>query len=229
MFVKGKGNDGKEHWGFNLGSKFNFGLKGDGSVSGNVFGVSWKKGKDGKVDKVSIPFIRLKRGANGKMSVSKVKLSKGFQFRRAETVDKDGKRTLGGMYCSDLSAIGMKRRFDADTGKVETQSVLGLHYAKTKNDKGEAEYVKTHWNFLGSTSVYDRDKQGKYHVVARKGFTSNRVYKLDKETGKRSIRAVKSFGGRSLYEDMEDDDDDDDSGETTDNNNTGGNDGNKKE
>ncbi len=218
LIVKGQGNDGKTHWGVNLGSKLNFGLKADGSVSGNVFGIGWKKGKDGKIDKVSVPFMRFKRGADGKMSVSKVKLAKGLQFRRSEVVDKDGKRTMGKMFCSDLSVIGMKKRFDADTGKVETLSKLGVHYAKTKNDKGEAEYVKTHRNFLGSTSVYDRDKKGNYHVVARKGFTSNRAYKLDKETGKKTLVSVKSFGGRSLYEDneAEDDDDDDDTGTTGD-------------
>ena len=225
MFVKGKGNDGKEHWGFSLGSKFNFGLKGDGSVSGNVFGIGWKKGKDGKTDKVSIPFMRLKRGADGKMHVSKVKLAKGMQFRRSEVVDKDGKRTMGKMFCSDLSVIGLKKRFDADTNKVETLSKLGKHYAKTKNAKGESEYVMTHRNFLGSTSVYDRDKQGNYHVVARKGFTSNRAYKLDKETGERKLVSVKSFGGRSLYEDTEEEDDDDDE----DTGDTGGTEGNNGE
>ena len=218
MLVKGKGNDGKEHWGFSLGSKFNFGLKGDGSVSGNVFGIGWKKGKDGKVDKVSVPFMRFKRGADGKMAVSKVKIAKGMQFRRSEVVDKDGKRTMGKMFCSDLSVIGMKKRFDADTGKVETLSKLGRHFAKKTDENGKSEYVMTHRNILGTTSVYDRDKAGNYHVVARKGFTSNRAYKLDKETGQRKLVGVKSFGGRSLYEDTEDvndDDDDDDTGTDT--------------
>ncbi len=220
MLVKGKGEDGKEHWGFNMGSKLNFGLKADGSVSGNVFGIGWKKDKNGKTDKVSVPFMRLKRGADGKMHISKVKIAKGMQFRRSEVVDKDGKRTMGKMFCSDLSVVGLKKRFDKDTNKVETQSFMGKHYAKKTDENGKSEYVMTHRNFLGTTSVYDRDKKGNYHVVARKGFTSNRAYKLDKETGQRKLVSVKSFGGRSLYEDTEDieDDDDDDTG----------NDGNKE-
>ena len=210
LIVKGKGADGKTHWGVNLGSKVSFGLRKDGTVGANVFGIGYKRGKDGKVDKVSIPFMRLKRGANGKMQVSKVKILKGLQFRRTEVVDKDGKRTMGGMYCSDLSVIGMKKRFDKDTGKVETISKLGKHFAKNE----DGEYVMTHRNILGTTSVYDRDKAGKYHVVARRGFTSNRSYKLDKETGKRTLVSLKSFGGRSLYEDTEaEDDDDEDTGD----------------
>ena len=210
LVVKGKGADGKTHWGVNLGSKVSFGMRKDGTVGCNVFGIGYKRGKDGKVDKVSIPFMRLKRGADGKMQVSKVKIAKGLQFRRTEVVDKDGKRTMGGMYCSDLSVIGMKKRFDKDTGKVQTLSKLGKHYAKN----ADGEYVMTHRNILGTTSVYDRDKAGNYHVVARRGFTSNRSYKLDKETGKRTLTSVKSFGGRSLYEDGDaEEDDDDDTGD----------------
>lgn len=217
IFVKGKGKDGKEHWGVNLGSKFNFGLKEDGSVSGNVFGISWKKGKDGKVDKVSIPFMRLKRGEDGKMHISKIKLSKGMQLRRTESVetDKDGnitKRKLGGLYVSDLSAIGMKRRFDASTGKVETQSMLGTHYRREikENPDGtkSASYVKSYRNFLGTTSVYDRDKQGNYHVTARKGFLSDKTYALDKQTGTKKLLKQRTMKG--LYSADYDEEDDDD-------------------
>lgn len=221
IFVKGKGKDGKEHWGVNLGSKFNFGLKEDGSVSGNVFGISWKKGKDGKVDKVSIPFMRLKRGEDGKMHISKIKLSKGMQLRRTESVetDKDGnitKRKLGGLYVSDLSAIGMKRRFDASTGKVETQSMLGTHYRREIKENADgtrsASYVKSYRNFLGSTSVYDRDKEGKYHVTARKGFLSDKTYKLDKKTGKKKLLKQRSMKG--LYNaEFDDDEEDEDDGD----------------
>ncbi len=218
MFVKGVGKDGKEHWGVNLGSKFNFGLKSDGSVSGNVFGIGWKKGKDGKIDKVSVPFMRFKRGDDGKMHLSKVKISKGMQLRRAEEVTKDANgnvvsRKLGGMYCSDLSAIGMKRRYDASTGKVETQSMLGTHYRREVGADGKAEYVKSHRNFLGTTSVYSRDKAGNYHVTARKGFTSDRTYDLDEDTGQTTLKKASSFGGKKLFERGGDDDDDDDDGD----------------
>ena len=48
MFVKGVDKDGKSRWGLNLGSKFNFGLKKDGSVGCNVFGIaSWKTDAEG--------------------------------------------------------------------------------------------------------------------------------------------------------------------------------------
>ncbi|MBO6207136.1 MAG: hypothetical protein J6N53_04350 [Lachnospiraceae bacterium] len=216
MFVKGTGPDGKSRWGINLGKNFHFGMQADGSVAGNVFGLSWKRGADGKIDKLAVPFVKFKRNADGKLQVARVRLTKGMQLKRTEQVDGNGKRTLGGMYVANCSAIGLKKRFDADTGKVETHSKLGVHYAKNVREDGTAEFVKTHRNFLGTTSVYDRDKAGNYHVVARKGFTSNRAYKLDKETGKRKLVSVKSFGGRSLYEDMEEQDDDDDEEDTGD-------------
>ncbi|MBO7356517.1 MAG: hypothetical protein J6U50_07785 [Lachnospiraceae bacterium] len=217
IFVRGKGKDGKDHWGINLGKRFNFGLKEDGTVSGNVFGIGWKRGKDGKIDKVSVPFMRFKRGEDGKFAVSKIKISQGMQLRRTEHVetDKDGNivsRKMGGMYVSDLSAIGMKRRYDANTGKVETQSMLGTHYRREKNKDGKYEYVKSYRNFLGTTSVYERDNTGEYHVTARKGFLSDRTYSLNKKTGKRKTLKVSSLGGRSLYEANDDDDDDDDDG-----------------
>ena len=230
MFVKGTGPDGKNRWGINLGKNFHFGMQKDGSVAGNVFGLSWKRGADGKIDKLAVPFVKFKRNAEGKLQVARVRVTKGMQLKRTEQVDENGKRTLGGMYVANCSAIGLKKRFDADTGKVETHSKLGVHYAKNVREDGTAEYVMTHRNFLGSTSVYDRDKAGNYHVVARKGFTSNRAYKLDKETGKRKLVSVKSFGGRSLYEDMEEqDDDDDDTNDTGTTDNDTANTGDKKE
>jgi hypothetical protein len=225
VFVKGKDASGKERWGLNLGKHFNFGLKADGSMGGNVFGISWSKNtgkddksskvslfgmggwktnKEGKLDKVSIPFMRLKRGQDGKMHVSKIRLSKGMQIRRTEQITKDasGKeyRKLGGMYVSDLSAIGMKRRFDGDTGKIETHSMLGKHYERRLDANGDVEYVKTHSNFLGRVSYYERDKMGNYHTVAQKGWLTSESYALDKDTGEKVLMSRMLNNGMSLYQ-----------------------------
>ena len=58
-----------------------------------------------KVDKVSLPFVRFKRGDEG-FKVSKVKFAGAVSFKRAETVTtgEDGtvSRQFGDMYCSDI-------------------------------------------------------------------------------------------------------------------------------
>ena len=231
LFVTGKDASGKERWGLNLGKHFNFGLRADGSMGGNVFGLaswskstgkddksskisllgglaSWKNDKSGKLDKISIPFVRLKRAQDGKMHVSKVKFTQGMQIRRTEQVLKDASgnvvgRQLGGMYVSDLSAIGMKRRFDADTGNIETLSSLGTHYRREKKSDGTVEYVKAYSNFLGQQKVYERDNAGNYHTVAQKGWLTSESYALDKSTGEKVLMSRVLNNGMSLYKKTE--------------------------
>ena len=61
--------------------------------------------------------------------------------------------------------------------------------------------------------MYDRDKEGKYHVTARKGFLSDKTYKLDKKTGKKKLlkqRSMKGLYNAEFDDDEEDDDDGDD-------------------
>lgn len=206
--------------GVNLGKYFNFGMRQDGTYKSNILGIGVKYDSEGNVVSKKVGCLKFKQvrnadGSIGKYKLSKVKLSKGLQFRRAETVTLNDKgnivsRNFGGMYCSDCSVIGLKKRFDSQTGKVETISKLGKHYAKNEDGK----YVMTHRNFLGTTSVYDVDKKGNYRVVKRKGFTSDRTYEYDDETGERTLTSVKSFGGRSLYEyNAGEDDEEDDSSE----------------
>lgn len=219
-------------FGMNLGKYFQFGMRQDGTYKSNILGIGVKRDSEGRNVGVRVGFLRFKQvrnedGSVGKYKLSKIKISKGFKFRRAETVTVNDKgnvvtRKFGGMYCSDCSVIGLQKRFDAETNKVETISKLGKHYAKNADGK----YIMTHRNFLISTSVYDIDKKGKYHVVKRKGFTSDRTYELDEETGERKVTSVKSFFGRSLYEydageDDEDDDGDDASNDATPNQNNG--------
>ncbi len=227
IFTVGTDSKGKSRIGVNFGKYFQFGMQKDGSYKTNIFGISTAYGvngkitnweafgvkarydQEGKLDKVKVPFLRFKattdENGNRVMKLSKVKIAKGYACKRAETVTKDENgnvlsRKLGSMYCSDCSAIGMKKRFDQQTGQVETLSLLGLHNKRVVDEKGNVSYVKDYRNFLGSQSVYDRDNKGNYHVVARKGFLSDKSYALNKETGERTLTKVTSFGGRNLYE-----------------------------
>ncbi|MCR5637777.1 MAG: hypothetical protein K6F97_02945, partial [Lachnospiraceae bacterium] len=227
LITVGVDANGKTRRGLNLGKNFQFGMQKDGTYKTSIFGISATYGvngkianwsafgvkarydKDGKLDKVKVPFFRFKATTdeNGKriMKLSKVRISKGFKYKRAETVTKDKKgnvisRKLGNMYCSDLSAIGLKRQFDQETGNIERLSLLGLHNKRLVDKEGKVSYIKDYRNFLWTKSVYDRDKQGNYHVVARRGFTSDRSYALNKETGEKILTKMTSFGGKNLYE-----------------------------
>ncbi|MBO6207145.1 MAG: hypothetical protein J6N53_04305 [Lachnospiraceae bacterium] len=266
MFVKGVDKDGKSRWGLNLGSKFNFGLKKDGSVGCNVFGLaswktdaegnktrsilggaakwgqdaegnktrsllggaakwgenadgtktrsllgaaSWKVDKDGNTTKISVPFMRFKSVDDGKggktFKLSKVQLTKGMKFKRAMYYDKETGALKTEMYCADFSPLGVKKAFDAETGKVETlRSITGDNFARTVNKQtGKVEYVKTHSDFLGRTKIYDRDKAGNYHVVASRGWVSSEVYSLNKDTGETTLLKSQLNSGFSLYDDFE--------------------------
>ena len=83
--------------------------------------MGYREGANGAADKISLPFVRLKRGDDGGFHVSKVKIGSALRFKRAETVTQnpDGtvSRQFGSMYCSDLKlgASLLKRRFDQDT------------------------------------------------------------------------------------------------------------------
>ena len=123
--------------GVDLGKKLTVGRDQAGNFRCQVFGVGVRTSGQGGVDKVSLPFVRLKRDSAGSFHVSKVKLP-GMALKRAETVTKDenGKeqRSFGTMYWSDIKPIGVKRRFDQETGKVEKLQVQGSHYGKDRGN-----------------------------------------------------------------------------------------------
>ena len=85
LLVLGRDKDGKRRFGINLGSKLNFGLKKDGTVSGNVFGLaSWGKDKDGNTTR-SIMGGAFKWGQNADGTKNRSLLG-GFKWN----VDKEG-------------------------------------------------------------------------------------------------------------------------------------------
>lgn len=177
---------GHRYLGLNFGKKASFGRDKDGNFHARFLGIGVRVGKDGKVDKISLPFVRFKRGQredgkSGNFHVSKVKVKGVVNFKRAESVSTgaDGKpvRTMGGMYCSDISAIGLKRRYDSDTGKVEKLSALGAHYGKNAS----GEYMLTHFNSMLGRMEFDKG-----------------------EDGKKRLDTVTTRGGHSLYQRDED-------------------------
>lgn len=195
---------GHRYLGVDYGKRLSFGRDQEDRFQFRVFGMGYRTGKDGKVDKVSLPFVRLKRGEDG-FHVSKVKIPGAVSFKRAETriVRPDGteSRKFGDMYFSDLKPLGnevLKRRYDADTGKVETIQSGISHYAK--NSKGE--YVLTKKELLGMRTEYEQDGSGGHRIarVDAGGISAKVVTGPD---GKRHLERVKSSGGKEIFRSKE--------------------------
>ena len=195
---------GHRYLGVGYGKRLSFGRDQEDRFQFRVFGMGYRTGKDGKVDKVSLPFVRLKRGEDG-FHVSKVNIPGAVSFKRAETrtVRPDGteSRKFGDMYFSDLKPLGnevLKRRYDADTGKVETIQSGISHYAK--NSKGE--YVLTKKELLGMRTEYEQDGSGGHRIarVDAGGISAKVVTGPD---GKRHLERVKSSGGKEIFRSKE--------------------------
>lgn len=174
-----------------------FGRDENGRFNARVLGVGVRKGQDGKVDKISLPFVRLKRDDNGKMRVAKVKTPAGVNIKRAETLKKnpDGTttRTMGKLYCSDIKVAGYKARFDQNTGNVETLSKFGTHYAKNEN----GQYVMTHTQHFGVRKEFEQDADGKYKQTHRVGNFTESSYSYD---GNQRISQVEKLGNGRRFE-----------------------------
>ncbi|MCR4584935.1 MAG: hypothetical protein K5686_04355 [Lachnospiraceae bacterium] len=206
LFTVGKDAQGKRRVGLNLGKHFNFGMQKDGTYKSNIFGFGKKYDKDGNLVKKSMPFVRMTKDADGKFKVSKVKISKGLQFRKAETLttDAEGKitgRKQGGWFCSDFSPLNMHKAFDQSTGKVETLGSMFMSYQRVEGPDGKVSYVRKEANVFGKTlAKWDVDKNGKeYNSYINAGVTDLH-YGVNSETGERELTKVTSFGGKSIYE-----------------------------
>ena len=191
---------GHRYLGVDFGKKLSFGRDQAGNFQFRVLGVGYRTGKDGKVDKVSLPFVRFKRGDEG-FKVSKVKFAGAVSFKRAETVTtgEDGtvSRQFGDMYCSDIRPLGMtalKRRYDQETGKVETIQRGVSHYGKN----AQGEYVLTKREGLGFRAEYERGQDGKDRKVRSEGLGISARYSYG-EDGTKRIDKIKWNGGNTAY------------------------------
>ena len=138
MLVLGRDKDGKRKIGLNLGSKFNFGLKKDGSVGGNVFGLaSWKKDTDGNTSR-SLLGGAYKWGTNADGTKNRSLLG-GFKwnvdkegntskvsvpFMRFKSVDDgSGNKVMKLSKVKIAEGLQFKRAFytDSETGKLKTE------------------------------------------------------------------------------------------------------------
>lgn len=171
--------DGKDHLGIHFGKMLTIGQDAQGRFRVSILGIGTRTGKDGKIDKVYLPFVRRKRNSEGKFQVSKVKVGLGsrdsklgnsilggLRWKRTEAMvqqpDGSFKREMGKMYFSDISALGVKRRFDKDTGNVEKIQMGAAHY-----EKQNGEYQKAYSSFAGFRKDYGYRDDGSRYVKSR--------------------------------------------------------------
>ena len=203
VFSTHKTAEGKTAVGVSFGKALRVGYDAQGNFRVNVLGIGYKRSADGQ-QKWSLPAVRLKKAQNAdgtsSYRVSKVKMTSGLQFKRAETVTRnaDGtySHTMGKMYCSDFKPAGLKQRFDSDTGRVETLSAGGFHWAKNN----EGKYVLTHHDsLLGSRTEFETGADGQAHAVSYQGGLFSAQFGQD-ASGHTRVSSFGTSGGRSIYE-----------------------------
>ncbi len=202
-FSTHKTAEGKTAVGINLGKALRVGYDAQGNFRVNILGMGYKRSADGQ-QKWSLPVARLKKAQNAdgtsSYRVSKVKLTSGLQFKRAETVTRnaDGtySHTMGKMYCSDFKPAGLKQRFDSDTGRVETLSAGGFHWAKNN----EGKYVLTHFDSpFGARTEFETGEDGQARAVSYQGGLFSAQFEQD-AAGHTRVSSFGTSGGRSIYE-----------------------------
>lgn len=193
---------GTRYLGANFGKALTFGRDANNNFHARVLGVGYREGANGAADKISLPFVRLKRGDDGSFRVSKVKIGSALRFKRAETVTQnpDGtvSRQFGSMYCSDLKlgASLLKRRFDQDTGRVETLQKGFDYYGKNQ----DGEYVRTKREGFGFRAEYERTESGEYRKTHVDTWTTSSALSYDEE-GRRHVDSTVTYGAFAPGED----------------------------
>ena len=193
---------GTRYLGANFGKALTFGRDANNNFHARVLGVGYREGANGAADKISLPFVRLKRGDDGSFHVSKVKIGSALRFKRAETVTQnpDGtvSRQFGSMYCSDLKlgASLLKRRFDQDTGRVETLQKGFDYYGKNQ----DGEYVRTKREGFGFRAEYERTESGEYRKTHVDTWTTSSALSYDDE-GRRRVDSTVTYGAFAQEED----------------------------
>ena len=122
-----------------------------------------------------------------------------MRFKRGDEGFKVSKvsRQFGDMYCSDIRPLGMtalKRRYDQETGKVETIQRGVSHYGKN----AQGEYVLTKREGLGFRAEYERGQDGKDRKVRSEGLGISARYSYG-EDGTKRIDKIKWNGGNTAY------------------------------
>jgi hypothetical protein len=147
-FKKYKMNDGSTRMGFNFGGKL-LGVKRDEKgTKFQLMGISWRKGNDGKVNKVSVfGAVKRKRGVDGEMHTSKVNFAGLKYTANSET---------GELKFTDFNMLGIHRE-QQENGEYRVTSALGGLYQESfaKQEDGSLQTVGI--RFMGKNMWIDEE------------------------------------------------------------------------
>ncbi len=194
-----KSKGGHSYLGVDFGKALRFGRNADGTFSGSFLGIGYRVGQDGKLDKVSLPFVRVKKYDDGKMHVARYKIPlTGIRNKRMESVTtrpdgtKERKMVHGGQFYTSDNFFGrQKARYDQETGRVEKLRDRGNYFQKNADGK----YVLTHSTKGGVRREYERGEDGSYRETNRVGNLTESSYSYD-ENGKRQTDSLTSMKNR---------------------------------
>lgn len=153
------------------GKLFNIGKDGKGNFNFKLAGFGVRVGADGKVDKVHIPCLSWKKGADG-MHFNKAWLPVGLgtwkhsnktgtmKFKSMDLLGIRTGHTADGMaYVKKAGVIGYKGEMSGGEGKMT--SLFGGFLSREKGNDGEY-----HWTNMGGLFRQEKQQDGQYHMTS---------------------------------------------------------------
>lgn len=153
------------------GKLFNIGKDGKGNFNFKLAGFGVRVGADGKVDKVHIPCLSWKKGADG-MHFNKAWLPVGLgtwkhsnktgtmKFKSMDLLGiRTGHTADGTAYVKKAGVIGYKGEMSGGEGKMT--SLFGGFLSREKGNDGEY-----HWTNMGGLFRQEKQQDGQHHVTS---------------------------------------------------------------
>lgn len=153
------------------GKLFNIGKDGKGNFNFKLAGFGVRVGADGKVDKVHIPCLSWKKGADG-MHFNKAWLPVGLgtwkhsnktgtmKFKSMDLLGiRTGHTADGTAYVKKAGVIGYKGEMSGGEGKMT--SLFGGFLSREKGNDGEY-----HWTNMGGLFRQEKQQDGQYHMTS---------------------------------------------------------------
>lgn len=200
--------DGSVVRGFRLGKGklFHIGKDEKGNTNLKIFGtgIRWS---NGKVNKISLPCVRWKRFADGKIHIDKGKIpfglgtwkrddnSQSLKFRDFDLIGLRGDRTPDGEYqVKRLGIFGYKAEAD-EQGNYHMTNLFGNAITRQKDENGE-------YHLTGIKGLMQKEKQedGKYHLTSALFGLYQKSHMKDND-GKIHTAGVRIFGCNLMVRD----------------------------
>lgn len=175
------------------GKLFKIGHDGKGNTNVRMLGFGLRVNSDGKINKISLPCVNLKRNDQGKMNVDRVRLplnaaswkrndSGQLRFRDFNLIGlKMGQNSKGKSYIRQFKPIGYRAGLDEE-GNRQTKSLLGL-FRREKQADGKYHITSLGFGAVQNSRVMDED--GKLRFAGVRVLGMNFYIRNDVSDGQR--------------------------------------------